>query len=245
MDKILSFGAGVQTTALAILISERKLFVDAVIFADTGCEKPETYDYIETYTKPLMNACKVPFIVVKSEVKSERDGFYEALWRAKDLPSIVQRRCTDHFKCRPIEKLVGHKCIDSIGFSLDEIDRAKKKMARENKHHFYRFPLIKMGMRSDDSRFLIAEYGWPIPLKSSCYICPFQPWVEWNWLKNNHPDLFQKALDLEENYYKRKPHMRTQYGLFRGKGLWTMKEGLQPEMLAPGEYSCWEGHCGH
>lgn len=38
MDKILSFGGGLQTTALAIMLAERKYQVDAVVFSDTGAE---------------------------------------------------------------------------------------------------------------------------------------------------------------------------------------------------------------
>ena len=60
MEKILACGAGLQTTALVILIAERKLEVDAVVFADTGGEKPETYFYLDNYIKPLLSSVQVP-----------------------------------------------------------------------------------------------------------------------------------------------------------------------------------------
>jgi 3'-phosphoadenosine 5'-phosphosulfate sulfotransferase (PAPS reductase)/FAD synthetase len=241
MDRILSFGAGVQTTALAIMLYERKFQVDAVVFADTGAEKPETYNYLKSYTEPLLSAVNIPFITVKTTIPSEKGNLYDFLWSRKDLPSIRQRRCTDHFKIRPIRKLIGKNCIQLIGFSADEINRAEKAKDKEHKC----FPLIDMGMKSNDSRDLISQFGWPVPLKSSCYFCIYQPFVEWNWLKNNHPDLFQKALDLEANYHSRTPQMRNSFGLLRGTPLWRVKDGLQPEMLVPGEMSCWEGYCSH
>jgi hypothetical protein len=241
MDRILSFGAGVQTTAMAIMIAERKLEVDAVVFADTGAEKPETYNYMESYTKPLLNSVSVPFITVKTTVPSENGNLYDYFWERKSIQSIIHRRCTDHFKVRPMLKIIGKKCVQLIGFSASETSRADKTRFPEYKQ----FPLIEMGMCSNDSRDLITNYGWPVPLKSSCYFCIYQHYTEWNWLKNHHPELFQKALELEANYYSRRPDMRTVYGLLRGTPLWRIKDGLQPEMLAPGEYSCWEGHCGH
>lgn len=241
MDTILSFGAGLQTTALAILLSEKKLEVDAVVFADTGCEKPETYRYMNDYTKPLLSAANIPFYEVRTTIPSEKGNLYDFLWSTKDLPSVRYRECTKHFKIGPIHKLVGKHCIQLIGFALDESFRAER--ARDKEHR--RFPLIELGMRSTDCRKVISDYGWPIPLKSSCYICVFQTYVEWNWLKSNHPDLFERALALEENFYSRKPLMRDRYGLLRGTGLWRIKNGLQPEMLVPGEYSCWEGYCSH
>jgi len=241
MKRILSFGGGLQTTALAILVAQGKLQVDEVVFADTGCEKPETYWYMENYIKPLFEEVRIPFTIVKSEVKKEVGGLYQYYWQRRDIPSIIRRECTDHFKIRPMNKYNGKDDICLIiGFSLDEAHRAE-----HNRHKNPEFPLIEKQLDAKACRCLISDYGLPVPLKSSCYICQFQPVIEWNWLKNNHPELFQKALDLENRYHERKPEMRDNSGLLRGTPLWRMREGLQPEMFQSGEYSCWSGHCGH
>jgi len=239
MNTILSFGAGLQTTALAILVAEKKLAVDAVIFADTGCEKPETYSYMEDYTLPMLKDTGVEFITVRNEQPHYQGGLYEYLWWKKELPSFIYRDCTTHFKVRVLNRYA-KRCTHLIGFSIDEAHRAKNRHGND-----LRYPLIEMGLSVGDCRDIIQNQGFPLPLKSSCYICPFQPYVEWNWLKNNHPELFQKAIDLEERYYQRNPHMRNRFGLLRGTGLWRMKDGLQPEMLADGEKSCWSGYCSH
>ncbi len=64
-DTILSFGGGLQTTTLAILVAQGKVKIDYAIFADTGCEKPETYDYLEDYTKPLFESIGIPFYGIR------------------------------------------------------------------------------------------------------------------------------------------------------------------------------------
>lgn len=235
--KILSFGGGLQTTALTVLAAEGKLEIDEVVFADTGAEKPETYWYMENYIKPIFNELQVPFVTVKTHL----GDLYEHCWKIRDVPSVRQRWCTDKFKIRPIKKLTGPEVIRYVGFSLDEAYRAK----RAEKYKNEQYPLLERQITAQDCHHLILSYGLPVPLKSSCYFCPFQHPVEWNWLKNNHLELFQKALALEANYHQKKPGMRDYYGLLRGTPLWKMKDGLQPEMFADIGNSCWSGHCGH
>jgi len=237
MKKILSFGGGLQTTALAIMVAQGKLEVDEVVFADTGAEKPETYWYMENYTKPMLAEANIPFIEV-----SNKDKLYDYCWRKQDIPSVQWRWCTDRFKVRPIHK-VANGAVQLIGFSTDESHRAQRQFKRIKTRR--EFPLIELGLSSSDCRRVIQEYGYPIPLKSSCFICQYQRVTEWNWLKNNHPDLFQKALDLEAHFHARRPDMKDSFGLLGGTPLWRIKHGLQPEMFQLQENSCWSGHCGH
>ena len=42
---IVSYGMGVDSTALLVGFAERGIRPDMVLFADVGAEKPETYDY--------------------------------------------------------------------------------------------------------------------------------------------------------------------------------------------------------
>ena len=240
MNKILSFGGGLQTTALAILVAKGELEVDEVIFADTCCEKPETYWFMEHYIKQILS----DIVIVKSHLASTSYGdLYAHYWRLATLQSVVHRRCTDHFKLRPIAKYYkGQEVEMMIGFSLDEAHRARKKRTRWAKESY---PLIEMRITATDCRRIIQDYGWPIPTKSSCFICQYQKVPEWNWLKNNHKDLFQKAIDLEVHFHERRPVMKDKFGLLGGTPLWHLKEGIQPEMFENTEYSCWSGHCGH
>ncbi len=238
MDKILSFGGGLQTTALAIMLAERKFQVDAVVFSDTGAEKPETYFYIESYIKPLLASASIEFITVKHH----REPLYENCWRLQNIPSIKWRWCTDQWKVRPIHK-VSKKAVQLIGFSTDENYRAERQFKRVNVER--RFPLIEMGISATDCRRLISDFGWPIPLKSSCFICVHQRLADWQWLKTNHRDLFDQALALEANMHKRKPHTRTRAGLLQGQPLWRFAEGQQIYLPLDAEYSCWSGYCSH
>ncbi|KKN71463.1 hypothetical protein LCGC14_0420420 [marine sediment metagenome] len=239
MKRILSFGGGLQTTALAIMVAKGELEVDEVIFADTGAEKPETYWYMDTYIKPMLK-----ITTVRSPLPSYSFGdMYAHYWRLATIPSVIQRRCTDHFKLRPIARYFkGQEVEMLIGFSLDEAYRARRKRTLWAKESY---PLIEMQITATGCRRIIQEYGWPTPTKSSCFICQYQRVPEWNWLKNNHADLFLKALELELRFHTRRPDMKEHFGLLGGTPLWRMKDGIQPEMFKNTEYSCWSGHCGH
>lgn len=239
MKRVLSFGGGLQTTALAIMVAKGELEVDEVVFADTGAEKPETYWYMENYIKPMLAEIEIPFITVRSHLDS--GSLYEHCWRQKIIPSVVDRWCTDKFKVRPIEKYYkGQNALLLVGFSVDESYRAERE-SRMNRE----FPLLDMGLSVNDCIMTIEQYGLPQPLRSSCYFCVFQHFPEWNWLKMKHRDLVNKALALELRHYERYPHLRTEYGLMKGTPLWRWGEGVQAEMLFTGERSCWSGHCGH
>jgi len=240
MKRVLSFGGGVQTTAMAILVAQGKIQCDEIVFADTGAEKPETYWYMDNYTKPLFKELGIFFTTV-----TRKDGtLVDYCKRYRMIPEPQRRWCTHKGKIEPILKYIGEEAISLIGFSSDESHRAERAKNKEHKL----FPLIEMGIGFNDSLDIIKDYGWPIPLRSSCYFCPFQPYLEWNWLKREHPELIQKCLELEELYYNRRndyPHLRHTYGLFGGKPLWKWVEGIQSEWEFPGEYSCYSGDCGH
>lgn len=61
---VLSYGAGVNSTALMLFLIENRYPVDYVLFADTGNEMPETYSYLRHVRKYLMKK-KIPFRVVR------------------------------------------------------------------------------------------------------------------------------------------------------------------------------------
>lgn len=233
--KVLSFGGGLQTTALSILAAKREVEVDMAIFADPGAEKPETYWYIEYYIKPLLKEAHIPLEIILGECHGKR--IYEYCWQHKIFPSIIKRWCTDKFKLTPIKKYLPDDAICMIGFSVDELKRANNP---NNK-----YPLIDLNISSADCVRIIQDYGWPIPVKSACFFCVYARWQEWNWLKIHHPELIEKAVALEARYYERRPEARESIGLFGGMPLWKYISGIQMEMPILEEYSCWSGHCGH
>lgn len=133
-----------------------------------------------------------------------------------------------------------------VGFSVDEAHRAKRRAKQSSPlWKSESCPLIEKGLTVNDCKHIIQSYGFPMPIKSSCFFCQFQTPFEWQWLKYTHPDLFQKALDLEANYYTGSSKRSREFGLFRGTPLWRLAAGQQLTMGLTLERSCWSGACGH
>jgi hypothetical protein len=238
IETIISFGAGVQTTALAILAVQGKVNADQIVFADTKGEKPETYWYMEAYTIPMLKQARIGFQWLENTSKYDGVSLYDYSVKHRFLPGMPSRQCSAHFKASVIHRAYP-KALKMIGFNTDELRRAENPV-----HSEARFPLIEMGLSGSDCTRIIQDYGWPVPVKSSCFFCPYQRPYEWNWMKDKHPDLFKKSLDLEEAMYSKHPQKRLQYGLFGGKPLWKFAKGIQQEFLLQ-ENSCWTGACGH
>ena len=54
--KIVSFGGGVQSTALAVLAVQNKIEVDAFVFCDTGFEQRIVFEFLDKHTKPMLGS---------------------------------------------------------------------------------------------------------------------------------------------------------------------------------------------
>jgi hypothetical protein len=46
---------------------------------------------------------------------------------------------------------------------------------------------------------VIQAAGLPVPMKSACFFCPASKRQEILWLREHHPELLQRALDIESN----------------------------------------------
>lgn len=60
------------------------------------------------------------------------------------------------------------------------------------------FPLIDLGFRRSDTIAWFGKHGHPTPPRSACWFCPNSRNPRWKELKENHPDLWERACVLDE-----------------------------------------------
>lgn len=60
------------------------------------------------------------------------------------------------------------------------------------------YPLIDLQFRRDDTIRWFRENGHPTPPRSACWFCPNSRNPRWSQLKQEHPDLFERACVLDE-----------------------------------------------
>jgi hypothetical protein len=207
----LSYGGGVNSVALMLLLLKEGLPLDEVVFADTGGEVPETYAYLDV-TRKFLAEHNVPFTVVAKR----GPGLYENAWRREVLPSAIWRWSTRDYKVAPIQRhyrSLGSHVYQYLAIAWDEIERMKDSRVD---YVTNLYPLVDRKVTRADCVALIETAGLPVPPKSSCFFCPFGSLDRWRWLFENHRDLYEKAIALEE-HSKHFPSQRLTDQAFRNR----------------------------
>ena len=208
MKKYLSFGGGVNSVAMMLMLLDQKEDFEA-IFVDHGTDWPETYEYFEMFQEWLIENGHKPITVLKPNVQGY-ENLYKYYWDNKWVPSFMARICTDKFKIRPIHKYVEKPCFMLLGIDYGEIKRAK---ISTNKGTENRYPLIEVEINREGCKQIIADHGLPIPMKSGCYICPYQKKTQWVELRKKHPGLFCKATSMEKRNMDERIRINTELKL--------------------------------
>jgi hypothetical protein len=204
MMRILSLGAGVQSTTLALMAAKGEIEApDCAIFADTGWEPRAVYEHLDRLEAAL------PFPVQRVSAGNLRDDILavsRGTWllrggrpqpplhirNADGSKGFVSRQCTREYKVAPIRHAVkrilgfsgrsrvpaGHIAEQWIGISTDEASRMKPSVDDWITH---RWPLIERGMSRVDCVRWLERNGWAAP-KSSCIGCPFHSDAQWRSL---------------------------------------------------------------
>jgi hypothetical protein len=226
--RVLSLGAGVQSTALALMACDGALpGLNAAIFADTGWEPKRVYRQLDRVAAELMTAGIPLYRVSKGNL---REDSVNPAHRFASVPYYVRnpdgsegmgrRQCTAEYKLTPIMRACrellgaappnyrsvprGRVVEQWIGFSTDEVHRANNR--RDVRYAYKRFPLLELGMsRKDCERFLRAR-GWGDTAKSACIGCPFHGNAQWRELRDNYPDEWSDAVDFDRAIRKGGAH---------------------------------------
>ena len=201
MKHIISLGAGVQSSTMALMAAHGEItpMPECAIFADTGAEPTEVYDWLNKL-EPML-----PFPVYRvgdgnltedcMEVKTAKAGhkYTRAL-----IPAFVEnhgifgRKCTTDYKVIPMRRKIrsltgiyGKQCKDHVvtqwlGISLDEIQRMKTSLEPWVE---FRHPLIELKMTREDCLQWMLDNGYEKPPRSACVFCPFHSNAEWRRIK--------------------------------------------------------------
>lgn len=202
-----SFGGGVNSTAMVCEMVRRVEPLNLIIFADTGGERPDTYAHIETFSVWLTERGYPAITKIGPEPCTVFDTTAatleeECLMRRR-LPSLAYgfRSCSVKWKLRPIRKFVkalGQPVEMCIAFDAGEPQRAERGNEHEEPY-MKRYPLIEWGWGREECKAAIIRAGLEVPGKSSCFFCPSSRVPEIFALRCKYPDLFERALAMERN----------------------------------------------
>lgn len=194
---MVAYGGGVDSTAMLIELVEARVRIDAVLFADTGSEKPSTYEFVELFSAWLSSR-SIRLVTVRYVPKNYKNyppyrSLDENCFTNGTLPSISFgfSSCSQKWKIEPQNRWTeawppamaawsaGSRVIKLIGYDCSPAD-AKRYAHREghvDKRYVYGYPLRHLGWTRSDCEARIREAGLPVPPKSACFMCgAMKPW---------------------------------------------------------------------
>lgn len=190
---ILNISGGKDSSALAVYMKDKVPEIEYV-FCDTKKELPETYEYLD----------KLEAYLGKPIVRLNDDrGFdhwldvYGGL-----LPSSQARWCTRKLKIEPLEDYVG--ADEVISYVAIRADENRNGYISTKPNITPMFPFKEDGIVKSDVFRILEESGLGLPeyyqwrTRSGCYFCFFQRRSEWVGLKDEHPELYEKAKKYEK-----------------------------------------------
>lgn len=217
MITILSLGAGVQSTTLALMAAAGAIgpMPDCAIFADTGWEPEAVYAHLDWLEKQL------PFPIYR-EMRAGPDLGQHSIdmahqpiartasppWFTEGPRGMLPRQCSKEYKVRVIGKKVrdmlglapkergpkGKHVEQWIGISTDEMQRMKDS---EQPFVQNRWPLIEKNISRRQCLEWMEAKGFPKPAKSACIFCPYHDMAQWRDMKANRPADWARAVAFD------------------------------------------------
>jgi len=200
MNNIVSLSGGKDSTAMLLMMIEKKIPVDYIVFFDTSWDFPEMLRHIDKLEK-----C-IDMKIIRLKYKTSFDegikkwGFtsFNSRWCTARKVDTINKFCNKH---KPY--------MQFIGYSFDERKRIKKTIG-------YCYPLVDWKMTEEDALKYCYKKGfsWDGLYKKkkrvSCWNCPLQTLSDLKVLWSDFPEYWQRLIKMQE---KSKRQFRWDYTL--------------------------------
>jgi hypothetical protein len=237
MVTVISYGGGVQSTALVVLAMRECWAIDEIVHVDLlDAESPATREYVALFREWLRRDHGRDITIIERDLYGDmlaRPGFTPVPWRGKYERFMLSRQCTRQYKVAPLQRYLYDKYDGRIGLmlgiSVDEYHRMRDSSAARIEHVY---PLVDRRLTRWQCREIIERAGLAVPWKSSCWFCPFRSVVSQWALVQRYPDLAGMACVLEDRINAER----------RGRGKDEIVV-LRTDVMAEQEDFCEAGFC--
>lgn len=202
MKHIVQLSGGKDSTAMLLMMLEKGMPVDEIIFCDTGMEFPAMYEHLQrveqsTGRKITRLKADKPFLYYFAEHVKENGKRKEQ--KGYGWPRMWVRWCTRLLKQQPTAqhlKAAGDY-IQYIGIAADE----PKRHANISKNTVH--PLFDWGVTEAMALQYCYDHGFDWGglyekfRRVSCWCCPLQRISECRSLWKNYPELWQRLKDMD------------------------------------------------
>lgn len=209
-----SLSGGKDSSCLLILMIEKGLPIDSVLYADTSMEFPEMENHIAKLDDFLFRERGLHITTLRHPHGFEWLMFDEPKQKLSCLenrarlgippygngwPGMKVRWCTGQLKTHLLTKEVNRlksekSALHFVGIAADEAQRCKKEQ----------YPLVEWGITEAEALKICYDHGfdwgglYEIYHRVSCWCCPFQRVDELRNLRHHHSELWARLLDLDK-----------------------------------------------
>jgi hypothetical protein len=206
--RVLSLGAGVQSSTLLLQAIHRELDIDRAVFADTGWEPQGVYDWLGGLVLAAGYAGIPVDVVTAGDLRADA---LAASRRSASMPlhvmnaagqdGILRRQCTNEYKVAPIQKRL--RALGAtrrspatlvMGISLDEALRMRPSRVQYIRHEY---PLVDQRMTRQSCLVWLDQHGYSEPPKSACIGCPYTDNRRWREMRDMRPAEWADAVAFD------------------------------------------------
>ena len=208
MKHIVQLSGGKDSTAMLLMMLERGMPVDEILFCDTGIEFPAMYEHlnrVEQYTGRKITRLKAKhdfywWFWCNQKVKGKTAGQFGMSW-----PGFKSRWCTKRLKTQVSSNYLqsAGEYIQYIGIAADEPKRHRN--IPDNVRH----PLYDWGITEQQALQYCYDHGFDWDGlyehfdRVSCWLCPLQGIKELRTLRKLFPELWSKLRVMDAlTYFK-------------------------------------------
>ena len=202
---VVSFSGGKDSTAMLLMMIEKKVKIDRIVCIDTSKEFPEMYAHIQKvqdYIFPLeIEIVKINFdywFGKHIKTKGKNKGKVGYGW-----PDFRNRWCTA-LKRDAVKRTIDGNCTQFHGIAFDEKCRADKNISIKTK-----YPLIEWGITEKQAlKYCYSKgFNWGGLYEDfsrvSCWCCPLSQIGELKTLYNKYPKLWSELEKMDKKSYRK------------------------------------------
>lgn len=204
MKHIVQFSGGKDSTAMLLMLLEKNIKIDEIIFCDTGKEFPAMYRHIEkvrnyisrynkdiTILKPDKTFDYYMFDHVKTKGKNKGSrGYGWANMGIRWCTTILKKNITNKY-------LKKQNYISYIGIAYDEPKR-HRNIEKNVEHPLYDWKITeKQALEYCYSKGFNWEGLYEDFKRVSCWCCPLKSLSELRVLYNKYPNLWEKLKQMD------------------------------------------------